>query len=350
MKNGFGSPQVRIFTSSAEVSANVVDFSYKYSQEEDDVCQIRIRDKNVDLADRPEFQDGAILKVVWGYTGEDKKIRKVCVRSIKASFTETEICLDLLCTDLSSRIKGNSSKKIHKGTLLQIGSEIAKKNGLKLVSTSIDDSGNIYTEGFKNTDNRRPGYYKEDSNYTTAIDNTGVSRDMKFRVYDQLPQANMSDFNILKVAAKGDPSGPFEVTGRDDQLIIQKKDLNQKPLKVFDYKDGKGLVLSFNPESKDYTRKKSYLNINTIAFNPEDKLAYDINTNDFTNSLTKLGEVSEVSPRVSGDPIISDDATSTKPIKTGPGGKEDEVYDLKSFFPCAGQKTPKKPEKAHMCI
>ena len=107
MKNGFGSPQVRIFTSSAEVSANVVDFSYKYSQEEDDVCQIRIRDKNVDLADRPEFQDGAILKVVWGYTGEDKKIRKVCVRSGDGCIIKKEICLDLLCTDLSNRIKGN---------------------------------------------------------------------------------------------------------------------------------------------------------------------------------------------------------------------------------------------------
>ena len=74
MKYGYGSPFVRVYTSVGEVTENIVDFNYKYSQEEDDTCQITIQTKDNNLPDRPEFQENVILKVTWGYIGEDKTI------------------------------------------------------------------------------------------------------------------------------------------------------------------------------------------------------------------------------------------------------------------------------------
>lgn len=323
MENGFGSPYVKVYSSAGEITSRITDFSYKYSQEEDDVCQLRVEEKDTNLPDRAEFQEGAILTVVWGYIAKEyKKTRRVKISNIKASYTETTVCLDLLCTDLVSDLKKTSSKKVHKGTLNDIAKEVADKNGLKFNGIVDTDQG-LAIDGTAFHGYARPGFYDQNGNYTIAVDNTAVPRQVHLRIYDQLPQANKSDFRLLKEAAAGDPNGPFEVVGRDGTLSIQKKNLNQKPIAVYTYASGDGLLLSFHPETKNLTRQQSSSNISTDLFNPENKTAYNLNSNSFTNKDPKLGDVTEVPARFSSSGISGSTtgSVSSKQVITGPNKK-----------------------------
>jgi hypothetical protein len=325
MKDGFGSPYVKVYSSLGEITSRITDFNYKYSQEADDTCQLRIEELDTDLPDRPEFQEGAILSVIWGYIGEDEKAaRKVVITNIKVSYTETTIALDLLCTDKASRIKATSSKTVHKGNVVSIAKDIAEKNGLRYEGISEDGKSLDVSEIIGIA---KPGFFDNNGNYTIAVDNTAVPKQINFRLYDVLPQANRSDFHALKDAADGDPNGPLEVYGRDDALIVRPKNLNQKPLKTYTYADGSGLLLSFFPETKNLSRKQSASNINIDAFNPEDKTAYNINTNDFTNGMAKLGDTTDVPARFenSGLPDSTDAEVIQKKVNTGPN-QMSQVY------------------------
>lgn len=296
MKDGYGAPYVKVFTSSGtEITSNIVDFVYTYSQEADDKCQIRVQDSDVNLPDRPEFQEGVILKVIWGYIGSDiSKTRKVKIENIIPNFSETLICLDILCTDLASTTKKNSSKKVHQGTIVDIAKGIAESHGLKYVGISEDGKSIDVLDQVGDT---HPTYFNNTGDFTIAKDNTAVPRDIKLRLFDQLPQAGKSDYQVLKEAAENEPSGLMEVYGRDNTLVVQKKNLNQKPIRVYTYAGGDGLLLEFHPEVKNLSREAAATNIETIGFSPEEKMAFGINANDSTNQETKLGDMVNESPR-----------------------------------------------------
>src|SRR3989304_10313370 len=149
MQNGYGAPYVKVFATYKkdvdkkdiweEVTPNITDFIYKYSQAEDDICQIKIEEHDTNLPDRPEFQEGVILKVTWGYIGhEDSKSRKVKIVNITPSYNENHITLDILCTDLASSLKNNSSKQIHQGNIVSIAKGVAAQHGVTYLGLSED--------------------------------------------------------------------------------------------------------------------------------------------------------------------------------------------------------------------
>lgn len=293
MKDGYGSPYIKVFTSLGEVTSRVVDYTYKFSQKEDDLCQIRVESGDPNLPDYPEFQEGVILKLVWGYLGETNKLsREVIIRNIKAAYTEKIISLDILCTDRASRIKDTSSKKVHSGTLKEIANSIAVRNGLGL---NMDGGGN--NDSLTATNVRQTAYLAKDGNFKDAIDNTLVAKTITYRFFDTLPQANKSDYNILREAADNDPNGPFEITGRDNIISIKKIDTSQKPLKSYTWSGGDGELLIFTPESKGYPRGKGSKQMSSTGFNPSNKTAFDLRHNEFTNGQSKIGVVTSYSPR-----------------------------------------------------
>lgn len=327
MRNGYGSPYIRIFSSVGEITFNITNFVYKYSQEEDDTCDITIEDLNVNLPDRPEFQEGSVLKVTWGFIGEqESKTRTVKVASIKPKFTERMVSLDLTCTDLASDMKGANSKKIHKGTIDDMAADIAKRYNLAYngVTRDIDiqDINGI----------PRPGFFNEDGNYTIAIDNVAIPRKLNLKFYEQFPQGGASDYRALRNAADGDPEGPFEVYGRDGELIVSKRNFNQKPQKIYTYGDGTGLLLSFEPETK-VTRKKGATEVSTTGFDPENKTAFNLNTNGLTNLDPKLGDVIDIPINNPVDQVWNPDAGAFKAIDHG-----------KSNYPASGTYPLNSPE------
>ncbi len=293
MKNGFGSPYVKLFTSKGEITAKVTDFVYLYSQEKDDICQLRIEELNPNLPDDPGLQEGVILTVTWGYQGEsDKMTRQVVIMDTKPHFSSTMVTLDLLCKDKASRMKNTSSKKVHSGTLLDIAKSICDKHDVKVVDAT--ESGEVT---LIRTETREPDRYKFDGNYQSAKDNTIFAKPIILRTQVALPQANKSDYQVIREAADNDPNGPFETYGRDGEFVISKMDLNQAPIRKYTYGDEEGKLLDFTPETKNSTRKAGASNINTTAFDPKKKTAYDMNVNGFTNPDTKLGDSLDLPPR-----------------------------------------------------
>ncbi len=301
MKNGYGSPYVEVHTSLGKVVENVTEFTYNYSQEGDDTCQITLEaaGDDVTLPDKPEFQEGVILKVLWGYIGSEvSKSRTVVIRNTKAHYAENKISLDLLCTNRASLLKHTSSKKVRKGNVKDIADEITKDTGIQV--TVVASGGQpTFTEG--------------------ALGGGKNRLEEGLRVYPQLPQAGRSDYQLLEHAAENDPAGPLELIGRDNEIIIQRRNLNQKPIRSYTYGDTTGLLMNFTPESKNLSRQSSSMNTSVSGINPSNKTEFEGDVNNLNNPDAKLGAEVDTPPRY----IKSDGNTalatgsSSKPVTKG---------------------------------
>lgn len=266
MKKGFGAPYIKAFTSLGEITERVVDFSYKFSQKGDDVCQLRVESDNQNMPDLPIYQEGVEFTMVWGYIGDtEKQKRLVVLRNIKVSYTEEGIALDLLLTDKASLIKTNSAKRVHnKKTVKDILEDTGARNGL-----AVD--------------------YLWEYKQSQGLLATGASLSTPnpdIRKYDTLPQANRSDYEVLKEAADNDPSGPYEVVGRDNTLTVQKPNFNQKPIRSYKWKGEDGHLLRFTPESKEYFVGAGHLGIGITSVNPRSKTFHDTIVTEGNNGLT----------------------------------------------------------------
>lgn len=294
LSNSYGSPFVKIFTDTLDVSANVSKFDYKYSEEDDDVCQILIEELDVKLADRKEFQEGNEIFVSWGYLNTKKvKTRKVVIREVVATYSHETISLELLCTDKFGLTKVNSSKHIWKTADINVvASSIAKKYNLDFAG--VNALGNNQ-EVIERTGERVPTYFKNDGNYTTAIDNTANPIQLNFTLHDDYPQANKSDFQLLTDMVNKEPGGPWRVVGRDGKLIIERIPLNKRPIASYTYIKGKGDLLKFVPETKNRRKKGSALHLTVNSFDPLNKKPIEDSVDTTTKTtVPKLGDKIEI--------------------------------------------------------
>lgn len=273
MKQGYGSPYIKAYTSLGEITERVVDFSYKFSQKGDDVCQIRIESDDQNLPDLPIYQEGVTYTMVWGYIGETEKQKRIVVlRNIRVSYTEEGIALDLLFTDKASLIKTNSAKRVHnKKTVKDILEDTGARNGL----------ATDYLWDYK----AGAGLLAAGSTLPTAT----TSPNPDIRTYDTMPQANRSDYEVLKDAADNDPSGPYEIVGRDNTLTVQKPNFKQTPIRSYKWKGEDGHLLRFIPESKEYFTGSGHMGISTTSVNPRKKTFHENLVTEGNNGLeTKL--------------------------------------------------------------
>lgn len=325
MKKGYGSPYIKAFTSLGEITERIVDFSYKFSQKGDDVCQLRVESDDQNMPDYPIYQEGVEYTMVWGYIGEtEKQKRLVVLRNIKASYTEEGVALDLLFTDKASLIKTNSSKRVYnKKNVKEVAEEVGARSGLK-VSFHYETN---FTPSFKNG----AGFN------TTPISTTAVNTKVpdNIRIFDTLPSANRSDHEVIKEAADNDPTGPYEVVGRDDTITVQKPNFNQPPIRTYKWKGEDGHLLKFTPESKEYFVGAGHLGIGITSINPKSKTAHETIVTEGNNGVTtKLGPTI-ATPNYDNDDDGSgnsdgtnDAATPTKsptPVKSDPSIKGKEL-------------------------
>lgn len=302
MKQGYGSPYIKAFTSLGEIRDRITDFSYKFSQKGDDVCQLRVEGDDELMPDSPIYQEGVQYTMVWGYIGDNESQKRlVILRNIKVSYTEEGIALDLLFTDKASLIKTNSSKRVYNNaTIKDVAQDVANRNGLLAVGTTAP-----VATGNPPPANNQPASNTEDSGGVTQMFNDfaeglfdyfGINRlfenDTDLREYETLPQANKSDYELLRDAADNDPSGPYEVVGRDNALIVHKPNFNQKPIRTYKWKGEDGHLLRFTPESKEYFVGAGHLGIGVTSINPFTKIATESVVTEGNNGMThKLAPV-----------------------------------------------------------
>lgn len=279
IKIGIKTPFITLFHKDTELSLKVVAFEYKYSQEQDDVCQIKIQTNQVTIADEPYCQPGAELKVTWGYKGFDSVLepitatRKVYVREISTEYDNSQwVTVDLLCTDKASYLNKSGNNQVHKDTdAKKLAEDLGIQYGLRVSLTQSDET------------------FKPDGNTTTEIDNTSTK---VLKPYNEkgflsglklvVPQANKTNFQVLKEVVNKTPGGPYEVYGRDDTLFIRKRPYGKKPIKSYVYAESREFI-SFTPKKKTRTRKKAGVNTTTVGFDHTKKEGYEMYSNPLTN-------------------------------------------------------------------
>jgi hypothetical protein len=289
MNYGYGSPYVRVFSSRGEISFELKSFTYKYSQEEDDVAQLELLSSEVDLPDRADLQEGSIITITWGYINGPSVTRKVVIRDIKVNFSSEGISLGLVCTDKASLAKVNNSKKVHSYTDLEkLAKELAEKNGLvfKGISRLVDEN-TLEIDSEKNLVTFNT-YFTPSGDIAKGVAPDAVVK-IPFKAYVSIPQASRSDFQLLRYMANNEPGGPYEVTGRDEELIVRKRALNLKAKKAFTYKGEPGNLIEFTPESKNLTKKSESVNSIVSGFDPELKAAFEAYANETTTKVPKVG-------------------------------------------------------------
>lgn len=257
------SPFVMVTHGGIDVSPNVVFFSYKYSQTADDVCQLRFRTNNVLIADEQWLQEGAKLKVSWGYRvypGEsvvDNMItRIVFVKEATFLYDREWVTVEIVCSDKFSYASKDSKNTVHNETSTgDLAKKIAEEHGLNLddehITTEIQ--GNVIEYTNEVITRKYPTYLDKDGYQKMAVDNTFVYMEGSHKTYAEWPQSNKSDKQTLQDMANNDKDGVTEVYGRDEDLVVRKRPFGKKPVRCYKYGISPNL-LRFTPMRKSNTK------------------------------------------------------------------------------------------------
>ena len=265
INEGYGSPFVLIFNfEDKEITPHkITRFRYVHSEKADDASNIVIESLDPNLLDNPDFQENKQLKIQWGYIGgKVSKKRTVYIFDSKGALDESGVRLELDCYDKLAYLKLTSNKTVHKDTNLRdLAKKIAEKNGMVY--------NEVKNEFAYNTDRNSASIsiLQENNLFTTATESTAT----QFKQYVSIPQANKSDAKLLQDIANKEAGGPYIVEGRDDELIIRKRNFNKEPIRIYKYKDEPGYLLKFTPETKNKSHRAGAANVQASGWNPEMK-------------------------------------------------------------------------------
>lgn len=334
MKNGVSAPFVRVYFESLEITSQVDDFTYHYDEEDDDFCEIKIRTADRSAPDQKQFQEKTQLTILWGFIAEDiSEVRKVYIQDVKWEYSSDGVQGILSCTEKAISLRFSDSKEVHSGSLLSMVSSIADKHGLNgYIQTNGKDAKTDNNEQplYKSFTPRpeettdqylrrqheqktkerldydaahkeetqirltkilkehgekyntpeavayRKKYGYEKGEFGRGIQGADLGYDFgeinaNFKQYVNVPQGNRTDRQFLNQMANREPNGPYYVDTRDDDIIIKKRNFNQKPYKTFKYGGNTGDLTSFTPETKNRQRKSSATNIGFGGWNAGDK-------------------------------------------------------------------------------
>ena len=329
---GYGAPFVRVFTtlikrgvnitfdfkSPHEVTDNIDYFSYKHSEEADDYAQIVIKSQDVTLPDKPEYQENIGWTIIWGYmpTPENPQglvsaPRKVYIREIEPDYNSDGLTLTIKAYDKASYLKSTSRKAVYSGkdgvTVGDVAKTLADVNGLDLEG-SFPTKGNLQVDTYAITagDEKFANWYRMNwakNNPKAAQDRTlnNLYIPGLFKVNEELIQGNQSDWNMLKRQLDKEKNGPFVLEGRDDKLIIKKRNLGKAPIKAYEWKGEDGELLKFRPETKNRSNKAASTQVTVGTFDPEQKIYYEGSASEVTDDNPRLGDVVDANPYDASD-------------------------------------------------
>ena len=280
MQNGYGAVVARIFNAKNDlVFDGVTRFSYVHSELVDDASYFTIETADLTLVDHPDLQEGKMLKVVWGYLPEDLTSRQVWIWDIVPTFTTQGLRIEITAYCKAAYLKLNSSQKVWEDTsLTDMVDDIAEQYGLTVDQDGIeaqDQSADPAKFTHVITGSSSPAILDgKTGKQTVARDNTTFIKDYAFRTYKEgeaIPQANKSDRGIIDAMVNQEPVDNMFVSGRDDKLLIQRRNLNQKPFKTYVFKQEPGYLLSFSPATKNSEAEKGAIANISSGWDEEEK-------------------------------------------------------------------------------
>lgn len=279
------SPYVKVYHKTVELSLAITDFVYEYHEEKNDEAQITIQSEFAEIADLPAFQEGAKLELIWGLIGETKFTRRIVfVTDLDISFEEKGVIIIVKATDKAAQLKLVNDKFIPpETTLVGLQVMVGEMFGLNTPTKSNDET------------------------YSNSLGNDPNSFNLALSTEDI--QANRNYYVFLQDIANRAENGPVIVEGRDEDLRIFKRNLNQKPIKQFNYKGDEGL-LSFKIKIQNKAKQGDSSNIRVDSWDPENKTMNSSDINYGSDDETQLGQVVDKSQRWIGGADLGN--TSTK--------------------------------------
>lgn len=280
IEKGSGSVVGRIYNASKElVFEGLTRFTYVHSEEVDDASMFTIETPDISLVDHKDLQQDKKLIVVWGYIPDTLRAHIVYIWDIAPTFTNTGLRLEIKAYCKAAYLKLNSSQKVFDETdLEEVVDDMAEQYGLTPETKGInpeeqtenpDKFENLYT----GTPNSAVFDFKTQT-LTVARDNTSYVKRYAFRKYkkdEAQPQANKSDKTMLDTLASQEPVDNLFINGRDEALIIQRRNLRQKPYKSYVLKAEPGYLLSFTPATRSSSAEKNSVAVVASAWDEETK-------------------------------------------------------------------------------
>lgn len=313
--NGFAAAFIRLYYQEQELSAKVKSLKYTYDEEDDDVVEINIESADRSAPDQPWCQEGAELKLVFGFIqGPTWGIRKVWVKDLKWKMGPN-LQLTISAAEKGTDLKNSTERTVYKNaTIAHVAADKAEKHGLEL-EVEVPDSDTFVTvkKGEKLEDvlvrERRERISKiplsnvklsdlkkmdppkdTDSTFTVKWGNMNITLpkakpDEGFRKtfegpfaslnkYVSIPQANKSDAQMLSDMAKREKNTHTVVETRDNKITIRRRNFSQKPYRTYEFGSSTGDLIEFTPHSKKKRAKGSADTVGFSGWNAGKKSAF----------------------------------------------------------------------------
>ena len=200
--------------SKRDITEMIESFVYEDSMQEDNLLKITIASTGLDAVNDNDFLTGVILAVQFGYKAREvSEIHRVRITDRTPKYAQ-RVTIQLKCLDLGTTIKKVIGGKIWENqTSTEIAQTIATKYNLELEA------------------------------------------DTTTKVWEALPQGNMSDLDFVKSLAQKEGSGNYISYIRNTTLYFVNRATENDSILTLTYGDGNGKILSFTPTLKESSQK-----------------------------------------------------------------------------------------------
>lgn len=342
MENGYGSPFVNVFYQGKLIADRVESFKYVSSEEEEECCEINIRRDDRNAPDLPEFQEGVMWTVIWGYIGGKKSnVKKIYAQDIRWEYDDQNLLVTIGFTEKAVSLKKRSCCDVHTNTnIVDILHNTGKIHGLK---TYVEVPGSFQKP------NQTPFSKSQRSQFKTRLDvlnenkiansgapirilttdelartlkeynknrvakdqldktlfgsteselrdayGTGVAGDLSttlsqrqairdllvsFGTYSNIPQANKSDKQLLEELAFRQKKGPYFLDSDGDEVTLKRRHFDQPPYRTYEYGKKDGELQAFQPETKNRSKEGTSVNVNFGGWDKSNKTYFNGDTN-----------------------------------------------------------------------
>jgi phage protein D len=254
--------QIEGQTLSQDITQEITSFVFEDNEEELDVMELSVTDRNLQFVDDPLFQEGNEIVARFGYVDNLSPKKKAVIKDIDYDFPEDgDPTIRIKAYDKGFKLAGKENQKVWQkpppGILYsEIAEQIAAANGL-----------------------------------------TPVVRPTKVK-HLRVTQSNISDAQFLQeLAAKARDKEGDGVTGyafyiQDDELHFHPRDLEQGPALTLEYfTDKRGILRSFRPCSQSQGAKGAGTETRAVGVDPRKKEPVEHKANnESTPERTSLGK------------------------------------------------------------
>jgi hypothetical protein len=259
------------------LSDAISDFSYKFSEEEDDACDITFDGPDPKMADRAEFQEGKLMVVKWGYIGGSiSRERTVFIFDTKTDYTEEGIKLSLTCHEKFALAKMDS---VSNKNLRQL-----KKDTPIIFSPEV--LSNLSLEVEKGSPELNALLKDNNINLKTVKKGNAQGGNTVVTYYN----GNLSTFQNLRSFLDKTPGGPYVIDSRDNSVTIRTRNFAQPSTVSYTYGGDGNALLKFSPETKNRSKGSNVNKIKVTSWDRKKKQAvtHQITASDDTGVVLAL--------------------------------------------------------------